>query len=191
MHVGPAHFTVKLLDQLDAEPSEVWILNVESLEMTSDEVVKELQDLTSRPGARYPLMSNISARQGILNWGASSSLSQFLLEMGAGGLGSIEAAGIAAAIRYTYGKFRDRSQGDPWGESISEDVALAQAKARIVEHYGVAEDALSVQRAETNAADKRFEFTFAHTDGRSFGAEVGVIKDSPTCMRLWREAPGT
>jgi hypothetical protein len=28
VHVGPAHFTVKLLDQLDAEPSEVWILDV-------------------------------------------------------------------------------------------------------------------------------------------------------------------
>ncbi|MEV6198793.1 hypothetical protein AB0M64_02325 [Streptomyces sp. NPDC051771] len=182
---------MKLTAHLSAEPEEIWILDVESLEMTSDEVIKELQDLTWRPGAPFPLMSSIRGRQSILNWGASSSLSEFILEMGAGGLGGLEAAGLAAAIRYTYGKFRDRSQGDPWGESIAEEVALAQAKARIVEHYGVAEDALTVRRAETNAVDKRFEFTFSHTDGRSFGAEVGVIKDAPTCMRLWREAPST
>ncbi|QGZ49990.1 hypothetical protein GPZ77_17855 [Streptomyces sp. QHH-9511] len=179
------------MDHPSVEPDEIWILNVEGLEMTADEVIKELQDLTWPPGQPFPLMSNIGARQGIMNWGASSSFSEFLLEMGAGGLGGLEAAGLGAAIRYTYGKFRARSQGDPWEDSISEDVALAQAKARIVEYYSVAEDDLSVQRSETDGVDEIFKFTFIHLDGRTFGAEVGVIRQSPTCMRLWRAAPST
>ncbi|MCX4819963.1 hypothetical protein OG883_08605 [Streptomyces sp. NBC_01142] len=188
MHQGKTTFVVKLADQPASEPDEVWILTLDEFQMPAEEVIKELQSLTWLPGAEYPLMSNISTRQGITNWGASSSFSEFILQMGAGGLGGVQAAAVTTGVSALYGKFRDRSRGDHWGDVISEETALAVAKTHIASQYGVAANSLTLLRSETDAANKSFEFAFNHPDGRSFGAEVGVIKDSPTCMRIWRQA---
>ncbi|MFJ3580972.1 hypothetical protein ACIPPS_01875 [Streptomyces sp. NPDC090127] len=183
-----ATFIVKLMDHPTSEPDEVWILSVDSFEMATEEVIKELQALTWLPDAEYPLMSHISVRHGITNWGASSTFAEFVLEMGAGGLGGVEAVAVTAAIRSLYGKFRGRSQGDHWGDMIPEDTAAAEAKRRIAAQYEVEAETLTLSRSETDAANKTFDFTFTHSDGRSFGAQVGVLRDSPTCMRIWRQA---
>ncbi|WP_327375416.1 hypothetical protein OG393_16545 [Streptomyces sp. NBC_01216] len=178
---------MKLTEHPTSEPDQVWVLSLDTFQMPADDVIKELEALTWLPGAEYPVMSHISARQGVTNWGASSSFMEFVLEMSSSGLGGVATLAVSAAVKELYSKLRGRSQGDHWGDVISEETAVAVAKQRIASQYGVEGDSLTLSRSETDAANRSFHFAFSHPDGRSFGAEVGILKDAPTCMRIWRQ----
>ncbi|MFI1923437.1 hypothetical protein [Streptomyces sp. NPDC020377] len=182
-----ATFIVKLTDHPTSAPDEVWILSLDGFQMPSEDVIKELLSLTHLPGGDYPVMSHIGSRQGITNWGASSSFVEFILEMSSSGLGGVGTVAVAAAIKSRYAKFRDRSRGDHWGDMISEETALELARMRIAAQYDVDRESLRLSRSETDAASQRFEFTFNHPDGRSFGAEIGILRRAPTCTRIWRQ----
>ncbi|MEU5689539.1 hypothetical protein DEJ48_18795 [Streptomyces venezuelae] len=182
-----ATFIVKLTDHPTSEPDEVWVLSLDSFEMPADDIIKELEALTWLRGAEYPAMSHISSRQGITNWGASSSFMEFVLEMSSNGMGGVTTVVVSEAVKALYSKLRRRSQGDHWGNVISEETAIAVAKQRIASQYDVEGDSLTLSRSETDAANHSFHFTFSHPDGRSFGAEVGILRDAPTCMRIWRQ----
>ncbi|WP_128643420.1 hypothetical protein [Streptomyces sp. SS] len=178
---------MKLTDHPTSAPDEVWILSLDSFQMPADDVIKELEALTWLRGAEYPTMSRISSRQGITNWGASSSFIEFVLEMSSNGAGGVGTVVVAAAVKALYSKFRERSQGDHWGDVVPEETAIAVAKLRIASQYSVESESLTLSRSETDAANRSFTFTFNHPDGGSFGAEVGILKDAPTCMRIWRQ----
>ena len=182
-----ATFIVKLTDHPTSEPDEVWVLSLDSFEMPADDIIKELENLTWLRGAEYPVMSHISSRQGITNWGASSSFMEFVLEMSSNGMGGVTTVVVSEAVKALYSKLRRRSQGDHWGDVISEETAIAVAKQRIATQYDVEGDNLTLSRSETDAANRSFHFIFSHPDGRSFGAEVGILRDAPTCMRIWRQ----
>ncbi|MEU3952835.1 hypothetical protein AB0F45_11000 [Streptomyces achromogenes] len=178
---------MKLTDHPTSEPDEVWVLSLDSFEMPADDVIKELEALTWLRGTEYPAMSHISSRQAITNWGASSSFMEFILEMSSNGMGGIATVVVSEAVKALYSKLRERSQGDHWGDAVSEETAIAVAKQRIASQYSVEGDSLTLSRSETDAENRRFHFAFSHPDGRSFGAEVGLLKDAPTCMRIWRQ----
>ncbi|WP_330297758.1 hypothetical protein [Streptomyces sp. NBC_00503] len=178
---------MKITDHPTSEPDEVWVLSLSSFQMSADDVIKELQALTWLRGAEYPAMSQISSRQGITNWGASSSSIEFVLEMSSNGAGGVATVVVSGAVKALYAKFRERSQGDRWGSMVSEETAAAVAKQRIASQYSVEGDSLTLSRSETDAATRSFHFAFSHPDGRSFGAEVGIVKEAPTCMRIWRQ----
>ncbi|MFE7515625.1 hypothetical protein ACFU8I_31035 [Streptomyces sp. NPDC057540] len=182
-----ATFIVKLTDHPALDPDEVWIFSLDSFDMPADDVIKELEALTWLRGAQYPAMSQISSRQGITNWGASSSFMEFVLEMSSNGAGGVATVVVSEAVKALYSKLRGRSRGDHWEDVVSEETAIAVAKRRITSQYNVEGDSLTLSRSETDAANRSFHFTFSHPDGRSFGAEVGILKDAPTCMRIWRQ----
>ncbi|MEW2312246.1 hypothetical protein AB0918_27045 [Streptomyces sp. NPDC006864] len=177
---------VNLTDHPGVEPEVSWILPLDALDMSVEETIEQLQALTWSTGEEYPVMSSLHSRYGIHNWGSSSSFAEFILSLSAGGLGSLGATAIDAAVRESFRKLRDRARGDDWGDVISEEDALGVAKSRIASQYNIEAEALSVRRAQTDAVERSHEFEFIHTDGRSFGAVVGIFKDSPTCMRIWR-----
>ncbi|MEU5329075.1 hypothetical protein [Streptomyces parvus] len=181
---------VNLTDHPGVEPEVAWILPLDALDMSVEETIEQLQALTWSTGDEVPVMSSLQSRYGIHNWGSSSSFAEFILSLSAGGLGSLGATAIDAAVRESLRKLRDRARGDNWGDVISEEDALDLAKSRIASHYTIEAEALTVRRAQTDAVERSHEFDFVHTDGRSFGAVVGIFKDSPTCMRIWRTGLG-
>ncbi|WP_322870474.1 hypothetical protein [Streptomyces goshikiensis] len=187
MEYVTATFIVKITDHPTSEPDEVWVLSLDSFQMPADYVIKELQALTWLRGAACPAMSQISSQQGITNWGASSSSMEFVLAMSSNGAGGVAAVAVAGAVKALYSKLRERSQGDRWGDVVSEETAIAVAKQRIASQYGVEGSNLVPSRSETDAGNRSFQFAFSHPDGRSFGAEVGILKNAPTCMRIWRQ----
>ncbi|MGW6902654.1 hypothetical protein ACWGF2_39695 [Streptomyces sp. NPDC054919] len=180
---------VNLTDYPGTDPETSWILPLDALDMSVEDTIEQLQALTWLAGEEYPVMSSLQSRYGVHNWGSSSSYAEFILNMSAGGFGSLGATVIDSAVRSTFRKLRDRARGDDWGNMISEDDALGVAKSRIAAQYQVQAEELTVRKAQTDAADQSHEFEFDHADGRSFGAVVGIFKDSPTCMRIWREGP--
>ncbi|MEF2528323.1 hypothetical protein [Streptomyces sp. CS62] len=189
MHDGKATIIVSLSDYAGGEPSESWVLTVDGLDMTVDETLRQLQELTWATKGEYPVMSSLRSRQGVHDWGASSAFVEFILDVSASGVGALGAVAFEAAVRDLFSRFRSRSRGDYWGNTISEEDALAVARRRVASQYGVEPEELSVQRAEIDAVDGAHDFRFSHADGRTFGAVVGILRDSPTCMRIWREEP--
>ncbi|MFI1782362.1 hypothetical protein [Streptomyces rubiginosohelvolus] len=182
---------VNLTDHPGVEPEVSWILPLVALDMSVEETIELLQALTWSTGEEYPVMSSLQSRSGIHNWGSSSSFAEFVLSLSAGGLGSLGATAIDSAVRESFRKLRDRARGDDWGDVISEADALSVAKARIASQYSIEAEELTVRRALTDAVERSHEFDFTHTDGRSFGAVVGIFKDSPTCTRIWRSGTDT
>ncbi|MFH9367311.1 hypothetical protein ACH4K8_16685 [Streptomyces anulatus] len=180
---------VNLTDHPESDPRTSWILSLDALDMTVEDTMGMLESLTWLGGGEYPAMSSLRSRTGVYNWGASSSSSQFVLDLAASGLAGMGVVAIDAGVRAVFRKLRDRARGDDWGGVISEEDALTVAKSRIASQYGVEQDDLAVRRAQTDAVDHSHEFEFDHSDGRSFGAVVGIFKDSPSCTRIWREAP--
>ncbi|MFD5103611.1 hypothetical protein [Streptomyces albidochromogenes] len=179
---------VHLTDHPSGDPETSWIIALDSLDLPVEDVMSELQTLTWLAGDEYPAMSSLQSRQGVYNWGASNSFAEFVLSVASGGIGGLSAMAIDAAVRDLFTKLRERANGDDWGSVISEENASQVARSRIATQYGVPSDELTIQRAETDATIRTHEFLFRHTDGRTFGAVVGIVKDSPTCMRIWREA---
>lgn len=180
---------MNLTDHPGVEPEVSWILPLDSLDMSVEETIEQLQALTWSTGEDYPVMSSLQSRYGIHNWGSSSSFAEFILSLSAGGLGSLGATAIDAAVRNSFRKLRDRARGDDWGDVISEEDALSVAKSRVASQYNVEAEALIVRRAQTDVVERSHEFEFTHADGRSFGAVVGIFRDSPTCTRIWRAGP--
>jgi hypothetical protein len=179
---------VNLVDRPGGEPETSWIIALDSLAVPVEEVVRELEALTWLAGEEYPAMSIMDSRQGVHNWGASASFAEFVLSIASGGLAGLSATAVDAAARDLFRKFRERADGDDWGNVITEEQAVQVAKSRLAMQYGVAPEELSVWKAETDSVTQAHTFHFRHPDGRTFGAIVGIIKDSPTCMRIWREA---
>ncbi|MCI4039898.1 hypothetical protein [Streptomyces sp. TRM75563] len=177
---------MKITEHPASEPDEVWILSLDSFQMPADDVIKDLQALTWLPGAEYPAMSHISYRQGIANWGSSSSFMEFILQVSSDGMAGVGTVAVSAAIKKLYSKLRERSQGDHWGDLVPEETAIAVAKQRIASQYSLESESLTLTQSEADVANRSFRFTFSHPDGGSFGAEVGILKDAPTCMRIWR-----
>lgn len=180
---------VNLTEHPGVDPEVSWILPLDALDMSVEETIEQLQALTWSTGEDYPVMSSLQSRYGIHNWGSSSSFAEFILSLSAGGLGSLGATAIDAAVRESFRKLRDRARGDDWGDMISEEDAMNVAKSRIVSQYNVEAEVLTVRKVETDVVERSHEFEFVHADGRSFGAVVGIFKDSPTCMRIWRSGP--
>ncbi|GAB3952919.1 hypothetical protein [Streptomyces sparsus] len=178
---------VNLTEHPQSEPETSWIIALDSLDMSVEDTASQLESLTWLSGEQYPVMSSLNSRHGVHNWGASSSFAEFILNVSAGGLGGLGAAAVDAAVRDLFGKFRERSAGDQWGNVISEEDAARVALARISTQYGVPSTELTIHKALTDAANCSHEFSFKHADGRAYGAVVGIVEDSPTCMRLWRE----
>ncbi|MET3984781.1 hypothetical protein [Streptomyces sp. PvR034] len=189
METLSARVIVNLTKYPRGEPETSWVISLDSLGISVEEAMAELQTLTWMAGKQYPVMSSLNSRLGIHNWGASSSFVEFVLDMSAGGLGGLSATAIDTAVRDLFSRFRSRARSDEWGALISEEDALSVARSRISTQYSVAVEDLAVQRAEADASDQSHSFGFSHPDGRSFGAVVGIVKDSPTCMRIWREGP--
>ncbi|MFE2094901.1 hypothetical protein [Streptomyces sp. NPDC059460] len=182
---------VNLTDYPGTAPEASWILPLDALDMSVEETIEQLQALTWLTGEEHPVMSSLQSRYGVHNWGSSSSFAEFILNMSAGGFGALGATAIDAAVRDTFRKLRDRARGDDWGSVISEEDALSVAKSRIASQYDVEAEELTVRKAQTDAVVRSHEFEFGHADGRAFGAVVGIFKDSPTCMRIWRSGPST
>ncbi|MFF7394555.1 hypothetical protein ACFZAE_39850 [Streptomyces scabiei] len=178
---------VNLTDHPSGDPETSWIIALDSLAVSVEDVMSELERLTWLAGEEYPAMSSLQSRQGAYNWGASSSFAEFVLSIASGGMGGLSAMAVDAAVRDVFRKLRERANGDDWGNVISEEEASQVAMSRIATQYGVPSEELTVQRAETYATTPAHEFLFRHADGRTFGAVVGIVKDSPTCMRIWRE----
>ncbi|MFJ3911236.1 hypothetical protein [Streptomyces vinaceus] len=182
---------VNLTEYPGTEPEVSWILSLDSADITVEEAIAELRALAWMAGQKHPTPNSVRSRQGIHDWGGSSSFAEFVLEMSAGGLGGLSATAIDAGVRDVLSRFRGRARSDAWGDLISEEDALRVARSRVATQYSVAAEDLVVERAEANARDQSHSFRFRHTDGRSFGADVGIVKESPSCMKVWREEPGT
>ncbi|MFD5265263.1 hypothetical protein [Streptomyces sp. NPDC058335] len=178
---------VNLTDHPSVEPETSWIISLDSLDVPVEDVVSELETLTWLAGDEYPAMSSLRSRQSVFNWGASGSSAEFVLSIASGGLGGLSAMAIDTAVRDVFRKLRERANGDDWGNAISEENASQVARSRIATQYSVPSDELTALRAETDIGQRTHEFLFRHSDGRTFGAVVGLVKDSPTCMRIWRE----
>ncbi|MFK4118046.1 hypothetical protein [Streptomyces longwoodensis] len=179
---------VNLTDHPSGDPETSWIIALESLDFPVDDVMSELEKLTWLAGDEYPAMSSLRSRQGIHNWGASNSFAEFVLSIASGGIGGLSAMVIDTAVRDLFRRLCERANGDDWGDAISEESACQVARSRIATQYSVPSDELTVQRTETDTAQRTHEFLFRHADGRTFGAVVGLVKDAPTCMRIWRVA---
>ncbi|MBT2871273.1 hypothetical protein [Streptomyces sp. McG7] len=178
---------VNLTDHPSDDPETSWIIALDSLDFPIEDVMSELEALAWLAGGEYPVMSNLQSRQGVYNWGSSHSFAEFVLSIASGGIGGLSAMAIDTAVKDLFRKFRERANGDDWGDAISEENASQVARSRIATQYSVLPDELTTQRVETDTAQRTHEFLFRHTDGRTFGAVVGIVKDSPTCMRIWRQ----
>jgi hypothetical protein len=179
---------VNLTDHPNDDPETTWIITLDSLDFPVDDVMSELEKLTWLAGDEYPAMSSLQSRQGVYNWGASNSFAEFVLSIASGGMGGLSAIAIDTAVRDLFRKLRERASGDDWGNTVSEENACRVARSRIATQYSVPPDELTTQRTETDTTQRTHEFLFRHADGRTFGAVVGIVKDAPTCMRIWREA---
>ncbi|MFE8960319.1 hypothetical protein [Streptomyces iakyrus] len=178
---------VNLTDHPSGDPETSWIIALDSLDLPVEDIMSELEKLTWLAGDEYPAFSSLQSRQGVYNWGASNSFAEFILSVASGGMGGLSAIAIDAAVRDMFRKLRERANGDDWGDVISEENASQVARSRLATQYNVPSDELTTLRAETNTEQRTHEFLFRHSDGRKFGAVVGIVKDSPTCMRIWRE----
>ncbi|MFD6937322.1 hypothetical protein ACFWAP_14390 [Streptomyces goshikiensis] len=115
MQDGITTIVVNLTDYPGSDPQASWIIALDGLDMSVEDMMRELQELTWATKDDYPVMSSLRSRQGVHNWGASSTFAEFILDMSAGGVGALGAVGFQAAVRDLFGRFRVRSRGDYWG----------------------------------------------------------------------------
>ncbi|MEU8838485.1 hypothetical protein AB0D97_05030 [Streptomyces roseus] len=187
MEALTAKVIVNLTEYPGMQPDTSWVLSLDSLDIPAEEALGELRTLSRIGPTGRPVPNSLSSRAGEHDWGGSSSSAEFLLELSAGGLGALSATAIDAAVRDVFRRLRARARSDSWGELMTEEQALGAARTRIAAQYGVPADELVVQGAEVDAVEGTHAFTFSHADGRSFGAVVGLLKDAPSCMRVWRK----
>jgi hypothetical protein len=189
MRAQESRISVALGDDLGHYPDEVWDLDLDHLDMFTEEVIDELDAITWAEGEQAPSHSTVSARTGQHNWGASGSYSEIIMQVSMGTAGGAGATAIAAAVKMVYEKLKSRSQGDSWRRLPSTEEAAGLARSRIHQHYDVAIDKLTVIRSSVDAEAQRYDLEFIHEDGRKFGGTVGAITGMPSCTRVWAEQP--
>ncbi|MFI9598257.1 hypothetical protein ACIHCX_00015 [Streptomyces sp. NPDC052043] len=187
MKTPESHITVAIVEAPDSDPNEVWDLGFWQLDMFTEEVIAELETIAWAEGNEYPNNYSVGARSGRLNWGASGSFSEIILQVGTGTAAGVGAPAITAAIKSVYQKLKKRAQRESLESAPTIEDAEQLAKARIHEHYHVAMDRLTVIRSEIATESHRYDFEFSSEDGRKFGATVGAIEGISSCTRIWSE----
>ncbi|WP_406337662.1 hypothetical protein [Streptomyces sp. NBC_00649] len=188
MRAQETQISVALSDDRGYYPQEVWDLCIDHLDMYTEEILDELGSIAWAEGNQYPNNSSIAATTGQLNWGASGSYSEILMQVSTGTAGGVGATAIAAAIKVAYEKIKSRARvGAVWDNFPSADQAEAVAKSRLHQHYGVMIEKLTVTRSDVNTETRRYELELRHEDGRTFGAVFGAIESMPSCTRIWAD----
>ncbi|MFD4117093.1 hypothetical protein ACFWSJ_27035 [Streptomyces niveus] len=187
MRAQESRISVALGDDLGCYPVEVWDLELDHLDMFTEEVIDALNAISWAEGNEFPSHSSVSARTAQHNWGASGSFSEIVMQLSLGTAGGVGATAITAAIKATYEKLRGRAQGDPWQSMPSTEDAVRLARSRIHRHYDVDVEKLTVVRSNIDSETQRYDLEFSHEDGRKFGATVGAMTGLPSCTRVWVE----
>ncbi|MFF0432389.1 hypothetical protein ACFYU9_09240 [Streptomyces sp. NPDC004327] len=187
MKAQEALISVRLVDHPVYYPQEAWDIQLDHLDMYTEEVLEELAIIRWAETSEWPTHSTVSANTTQHNWGASGSFSEIIMQVSTGAMGGVGAAAIAGSIKAIYAKLRARSQGETWSNIPSAEEASRLAKSRLHLHYDVAMDKLTVSRSDIDAEAERYDFNFVHEDGRKFGATVGAAKGIPSCTRVWME----
>ncbi|MEU1020673.1 hypothetical protein ABZ366_00880 [Streptomyces sp. NPDC005904] len=187
MRAQESRISVALGDDLGHYPEEIWDLQLDHLDMFTEQVIDELDAIAWAEGNEYPSHSTVSARTGNHNWGASGSYSEIIMQVSTGTAGGVGTIAIAAAIKVAYEKLKSRSQGDTWRSMPTLEQAANLARSRIHQHYDVATEKLTVIRSDVDSEAQRYDLEFSHEDGRKFGATVGAFPGMPSCTRVWAE----
>ncbi|MGA5498191.1 hypothetical protein ACPCSP_27965 [Streptomyces cinereoruber] len=183
-----ARVSIELVEHPTYYPEEAWDLDLDLLDMVTEEVMEELAAISWAEGKKYPNFNAVSAKTSQLNWGASGSFTEILMQVSVGAAGGAGGTAIHAAIKLVYEKLKSRSQGESWSNIPSADEAARLAKSRLHQHYGVAADKLRVTGSNVDADAERYEIDFVHEDGRKFGAIVGAVKGIPSCTVVRMES---
>ncbi|WP_158709341.1 MULTISPECIES: hypothetical protein [unclassified Streptomyces] len=190
MRAQESRISVSLGDDLGRYPDEVWELELNHLDMFVEEVIDELNTVIWAEERDVPLHSTVSARTGVHNWGASGSFSEVIMQVTTGTAGGIGATAIAAAIKVVFEKLKSRAEQRVW-QIRSLEEAEQLARSGLHRHYQVAVEKLTLVQSAIDAESHRYDLEFAHEDGRKFGAVVGALETTPSCLRLWADGPIT
>lgn len=189
MRAQESRISVALGDDLGHYPDEVWHLELDHLDMFTEQVIDELDAIPWAEGKQAPSHSTVSAKTGKHSWGASGSYSEIIMQVSTGTAGGVGATAIAAAIKVVYEKLKGRAQGDSWRRMPSAEEAARLGRSRIHQYYDVAVDKLTVVRSSADMETRRHDLEFIHEDGRKFGATIGAITGMPSCTRVWAVGP--
>lgn len=187
MRPQESYISVSLVEDLSFYPQEVWGICLCDLDLFTEEIVAELDKISWADGNEYPRSRTFSARYGVHEWGASGSFANIAMQLATDAAGGASAVAVVAAIGAVFRKLKSRSQGEMWRTVPTTEEAIRLAKARIKEHYDIAVDNLEVIASEIDAEANRYDLTFAHSDGRKFGATVGAVSGLATCVRVWSD----
>ncbi|MFC8779717.1 hypothetical protein ACFYY9_11190 [Streptomyces nigra] len=189
MRAQETRVSVALGDDLGHYPDEVWDLELDHLDMFTEEIIDELDAIPWAEGNHAPSHSTVSAQTSKHSWGSSGSYSEIIMQVSTGTAGGVGATAIAAAIKVVYEKLKSRARGDSWRRMPSIEEATRLAQSRIHRHYNVAVDKLTLVRSEVDTETQRYDLEFSHEDGRKFGATVGAVSGMPSCTRVWADGP--
>ncbi|MFJ2820714.1 hypothetical protein ACIO7M_06315 [Streptomyces toxytricini] len=177
------------MDHLIYYPEAVWTLEVGELDMTGQEIVAELRNITTLHGAReFPAENSISARESSLDWGASSSFGEYILELSISAVGGVGAVALGSALRTAFEKIRSHGHAPttPRGP-VDADEARRLLYSHIALHYGLKETQLTEISHTHSPADGVHEFSFTTDDGFEYGGVIGSPNEPLECTRVWKK----
>ncbi|MEU6392862.1 hypothetical protein [Streptomyces sp. NPDC046939] len=112
-----------------------------------------------------------------------------IMQVTTGTAGGIGATAITAAIKVVFEKLKNSAEQGDWPQVQTLDEAEQLARSGLHRHYQVAVEKLNLVRSGIDAESHRYDLEFVHEDGRKFGAVVGALESTPSCLRLWADDP--
>ncbi|KWT61215.1 hypothetical protein ADL21_14645 [Streptomyces albus subsp. albus] len=87
MRAQESRISVALGDDLCRYPDEVWELQLDHIDMSTEDIIDELDVIPWADGREFPNHSTVSARTSKHNWGASTSFSEIIMQVSTGTAG--------------------------------------------------------------------------------------------------------
>lgn len=101
-----SRISVRLADHPVYYPQEAWDLDLDHLDMCTEEAIDELTALRWAENNEWPNHSVVSAKTMQHEWGASGSFSEILMQISTGAVGGVGAADIGGAIKAACGRLK-------------------------------------------------------------------------------------
>ncbi|MET9460523.1 hypothetical protein ABZY05_36480 [Streptomyces canus] len=181
-----SRITVQIVPHPTAYPEEVWEVDLEHVDMSTEEILEELSRIAWAEGGKYPANFVLSGRHGHHSWGASGSFAEFVIQMSSGMGGGLGVLAVQAAIKGAFEKIRKRATRDSWENLASEEEARNLARMKIHAHYDIPLEDLALTGSQADASTATYAFSFTGL-GKKFGAQVTTLEGITCCTKVWMQ----
>lgn len=164
-------------------PIESWSIWLEGIAIPTDEVREELIKLAWPESRSFPHHYRLRNEESIINWGTSGSGGISVISVSYDMAIGLGAAGVAAAVSYTFNRLRRRAAGEI--RCISDIASASEIVANEVSSvFRIDREEVTILSVRHDATTSTYQVVLNDATGQQYVGEVGLAGVAQSVVRV-------